>query len=189
MRISACTRAGSRRNCCRICPRKRLRTGVAPASGRWANAGGPGNPGVDSGLLAARLGGLSRPAPTSDANTAADGTPVTAELGGTVVRWLADDGAPVREGDPIVVLEAMKMEREALAPAPERFISPCRSASRRTTAPCSAQSTSGRICTRQSATEHSSRRIWAASRTGVNTHASHASPPRRPPTWDAGRKH
>ena len=45
MRISACTRAGSRRNCCRICPRKRLRTGVAPASGRWANAGGPGNPG------------------------------------------------------------------------------------------------------------------------------------------------
>lgn len=189
MRISACTRAGSRRSCCRICPRKRLRTGVAPASGRWANAGGPGNPGVDSGLLAALLGGLSRPAPTSDANTAADGTPVTAELGGTVVRWLADDGAPVREGDPIVVLEAMKMEREALAPAPERFISPCRSASRRTTAPCSAQSTSGRICTRQSATEHSSRRIWAASRTGVNTHASHASPPRRPPTWDAGRKH
>lgn len=189
MRISACTRAGSRRNCCRICPRKRLRTGVAPASGRWANAGGPGNPGVDSGLLAALLGGLSRPAPTSDANTAADGTPVTAELGGTVVRWLADDGAPVREGDPIVVLEAMKMEREALAPAPERFISPCRSASRRTTAPCSAQSTSGRICTRQSATEHSSRRIWAASRTGVNTHASHASPPRRTPTWDAGRKH
>ena len=87
-----------------------MRTGVAPASGRWANAGGPGNPGVDSGLLAARLGGLSRPAPTSDANTAADGTPVTAELGGTVVRWLADDGAPVREGDPIVVLEAMKME-------------------------------------------------------------------------------
>lgn len=94
-----------------------MRTGVAPASGRWANAGGPGNPGVDSGLLAALLGGLSRPAPTSDANTAADGTPVTAELGGTVVRWLADDGAPVREGDPIVVLEAMKMEREALAPA------------------------------------------------------------------------
>lgn len=94
-----------------------MRTGVAPASGRWANAGGPGNPGVDSGLLAALLGGLSRPAPASDANTAADGTPVTAELGGTVVRWLADDGAPVREGDPIVVLEAMKMEREALAPA------------------------------------------------------------------------
>ena len=63
-----------------------MRTGVAPASGRWANAGGPGNPGVDSGLLAARLGGLSRPAPTSDANTAADGTPVTAELGGTVFK-------------------------------------------------------------------------------------------------------
>ncbi len=167
MRISACTRAGLRRSCCRICPRKRLRTGVAPASGRWASvrvrplrwkswvevdgkrvtlglpasfasmmafgagmahAGGhvpaTGASGADSDLLAALLGGIARGGSSETApdgavqgGTVQGGTPVTAELGGTVVRWLADDGAPVREGDLIVVLEAMKMEREALAPA------------------------------------------------------------------------
>ena len=34
----------------------------------------------------------------------------------TVVRWLADDGAHVEENEPIVVLEAMKMETEITAP-------------------------------------------------------------------------
>lgn len=88
-----------------------------------ANAGGrapaTGASGADSDLLAALLGGLARSGSPETAPDGAvqDGTLVTAELGGTVVRWLADDGAPVREGDPIVVLEAMKMEREALAPA------------------------------------------------------------------------
>ena len=108
-----------------------------------AHAGGhvpaTGASGADSDLLAALLGGIARggsseTAPdgavqggavqggtvqggTVQGGTVQGGTPVTAELGGTVVRWLADDGAPVREGDLIVVLEAMKMEREALAPA------------------------------------------------------------------------
>lgn len=80
------------------------------------HAAAPGNPGRIQ-ACSPHCSAASRPAPASDANTAADGTPVTAELGGTVVRWLADDGAPVREGAPIVVLETMKMEREALAPA------------------------------------------------------------------------
>ncbi len=46
-----------------------------------------------------------------------NGTPLESTITGTVVRWLVDDGAQVNEGDPIVVLEAMKMETEIPAPA------------------------------------------------------------------------
>ncbi|MFD5278602.1 acetyl/propionyl/methylcrotonyl-CoA carboxylase subunit alpha [Pseudarthrobacter sp. NPDC058362] len=40
---------------------------------------------------------------------AADGA-VTAPMGGNLVKWLADDGAEVGAGQPVAVLEAMKME-------------------------------------------------------------------------------
>ncbi|WP_288541410.1 biotin carboxylase N-terminal domain-containing protein [uncultured Bifidobacterium sp.] len=43
------------------------------------------------------------------------GTPIESTITGTIVRWLADDGSRVNEGDPIVVLEAMKMETEISA--------------------------------------------------------------------------
>ena len=43
-------------------------------------------------------------------------TPIESTITGTVVRWLADDGAHVEENEPIVVLEAMKMETEITAP-------------------------------------------------------------------------
>ena len=50
--------------------------------------------------------------------TGADGDPhggtsngrVTAPMGGNLVKWLADDGADVAAGQPLAVLEAMKME-------------------------------------------------------------------------------
>ncbi len=45
------------------------------------------------------------------------GTSFESTITGTVARWLADDGARVNEGDPIVVLEAMKMETEIVASA------------------------------------------------------------------------
>jgi acetyl-CoA/propionyl-CoA carboxylase biotin carboxyl carrier protein len=35
---------------------------------------------------------------------------VLAPMGGTLITWLVDDGSTVAEGDPVVVLEAMKME-------------------------------------------------------------------------------
>lgn len=35
---------------------------------------------------------------------------------GTVVRWLVDDGATVAADEPVVVLEAMKMETQIPAP-------------------------------------------------------------------------
>ena len=48
---------------------------------------------------------------------AVQGVPVESTITGVVARWLADDGALVEEGQPIVVLEAMKMETEIAAPA------------------------------------------------------------------------
>lgn len=41
---------------------------------------------------------------------------IVSTITGTVVRWLADDGATVAAGDPVVVVEAMKMETEIDAP-------------------------------------------------------------------------
>ena len=78
------------------------------------------------GLPADLLAGLAG----SGGNTGALGTPstagggpagptpgtVSAPMGGTVVRWLADPGAQVDEGDGLVVLEAMKMEVTVPAP-------------------------------------------------------------------------
>ncbi|MHC6594930.1 acetyl/propionyl/methylcrotonyl-CoA carboxylase subunit alpha [Arthrobacter sp. C152] len=56
-------------------------------------------------------GGGAAPAPAAPA----DGTPaanghVTAPMGGNLVKWLADDGAELGAGQPVAVLEAMKME-------------------------------------------------------------------------------
>eukprot|EP00440_Ansanella_granifera_P019967 gb/GFBE01021697.1/.p1 GENE.gb/GFBE01021697.1/~~gb/GFBE01021697.1/.p1 ORF type:complete len:1330 (+),score=334.12 gb/GFBE01021697.1/:1-3990(+) len=42
---------------------------------------------------------------------------VCAELGSTVVQILVQEGAEVKEGDPLLVLSAMKLETEILAPA------------------------------------------------------------------------
>ena len=44
-------------------------------------------------------------------------TPVTAPMVGKIVRLVANVGDHVEEDDPIVVMEAMKMEIEIVAPA------------------------------------------------------------------------
>ncbi|GAB3850088.1 acetyl/propionyl/methylcrotonyl-CoA carboxylase subunit alpha [Nesterenkonia populi] len=41
---------------------------------------------------------------------------VTAPMAGTLVTWLAEDGADVEKGQPVAVLEAMKMEQNITAP-------------------------------------------------------------------------
>lgn len=45
------------------------------------------------------------------------GSPVTAPMPGKVLRVVVSVGAPVKNGDMVLVLEAMKMENEIFAPA------------------------------------------------------------------------
>ena len=45
----------------------------------------------------------------------ADPSGLPAPAPGTLVRWLVDDGAVVAEGDPVAVLDAMKMETTVTA--------------------------------------------------------------------------
>jgi acetyl-CoA/propionyl-CoA carboxylase biotin carboxyl carrier protein len=66
------------------------------------------------------LSGASAPAgvsAASDGGAAAAGDPgeLRADMAGTVVKWLVEPGAEVSAGDPVVVLEAMKMETQVSA--------------------------------------------------------------------------
>ncbi|MDB5875688.1 MAG: ATP-grasp protein [Ramlibacter sp.] len=54
-------------------------------------------------------GGASSP------SGAADPAELRADMAGTVVKWLVEPGAEVAAGDPVVVLEAMKMETQVSA--------------------------------------------------------------------------
>ncbi|MDN3444275.1 biotin carboxylase N-terminal domain-containing protein [Microbacterium sp. APC 3901] len=70
--------------------------------------------GLPVGLLAG-LGGLGGPADAGSAPAASDPTELRSPAPGTLVRWLADDGTHVEEGDPVAVLDAMKMETTVAA--------------------------------------------------------------------------
>lgn len=55
-------------------------------------------------------GGAAAGVPSQAGGTAeADGR-ITAPMGGNLVKWVADDGTPIGVGEPVAVLEAMKME-------------------------------------------------------------------------------
>ena len=85
-----------------------------------ADAAGSPLPNSMSGIAAllAASGSIAGTGATTGANAAVtNGNAVAATISGTVVRWLVDDGAQVRQGDPVVVLEAMKMETEVPSPA------------------------------------------------------------------------
>ena len=69
----------------------------------WASSGGALPAGVS--LDAASDGGAA----------AADPGELRAGMAGTVVKWLVEPGAEVSAGDPVVVLEAMKMETQVAA--------------------------------------------------------------------------
>ncbi|WP_292787916.1 MULTISPECIES: acetyl/propionyl/methylcrotonyl-CoA carboxylase subunit alpha [unclassified Microbacterium] len=63
------------------------------------------------GLPAELLSGIGRSAGEVAAPVpSADPSELRAPAPGTLVRWLVDDGAVVAEGDPVAVLDAMKME-------------------------------------------------------------------------------
>ena len=67
------------------------------------------------GLPIALLAGLGGLAVSGPAPSAPDPTELRSPAPGTLVRWLADDGAHVVEGDPVAVLDAMKMETTVAA--------------------------------------------------------------------------
>ncbi|MET4095365.1 biotin carboxylase N-terminal domain-containing protein [Arthrobacter sp. UYCu712] len=70
----------------------------------WARSGGP----LPAGLS---LDGAS----DGGAAGAADPGELRADMAGTVVKWLVEPGTVVSAGDPVVVLEAMKMETQISA--------------------------------------------------------------------------
>ena len=69
--------------------------------------------GLPVGLLSG-LGGTAGAGASAGAS-ASDATELRAPAPGTLVRWLADDGTQVEEGDPVAVLDAMKMETTVAA--------------------------------------------------------------------------
>lgn len=73
--------------------------------------------------LARQMGGVSFGGGAAGAEEAADdgAAEVTASLSGSLVRWVAEDGAAVEEGEQLAVLEAMKTEMPLEAPAAGTF--------------------------------------------------------------------
>lgn len=57
------------------------------------------------------------PEPTPAAPTNSGGTEVTAPMPGTILKVNVTPGQSVSQGDTLVVLEAMKMENEVVAPS------------------------------------------------------------------------
>ncbi len=68
---------------------------------------------AEGGDLSALAAAPPGPAPQVAASA---GLPVPAPLAGTIVRLLVQPGSAVGEGDPLLILEAMKMETEVRAP-------------------------------------------------------------------------
>jgi acetyl-CoA/propionyl-CoA carboxylase biotin carboxyl carrier protein len=86
----------------------------AEAFGAVAGLGGVGG----AGGLGDAAAGAAAPgtAPPGTADTGGR-TAVVAPVAGTLVRWLADDGATVEDGQPLAVVEAMKMQTQLVAEA------------------------------------------------------------------------
>jgi acetyl-CoA/propionyl-CoA carboxylase biotin carboxyl carrier protein len=94
--------------------------------GRRVELGLPAQLGAQLNALAASAGGRGD-APDSTASHGCDGQAsndaqnaqsddaIVSPLAGTVVRWLVEDGASVDEDEPVVVIEAMKMETQVAA--------------------------------------------------------------------------
>ena len=56
------------------------------------------------------------PAPQAQANTNGAGGQVTAQMPGTIIEIRVAQGDAVKQGEPLVILEAMKMANEVVAP-------------------------------------------------------------------------
>ncbi|MBO3129079.1 biotin/lipoyl-containing protein [Dermatophilus congolensis] len=69
-------------------------------------------------LGAIQVGGFGGGIPATSAvkAPASSASALTANIAGTVVKVLVEDGAEVKSGDTLLILEAMKMETEVTAP-------------------------------------------------------------------------
>jgi oxaloacetate decarboxylase alpha subunit len=74
-----------------------------------------------AGTVAVAPGG---PAPAASSAGTRSGQAVPAPVAGTVLRYAVDEGAQVKSGDTILIMESMKMELEikAVAPGPVHFL-------------------------------------------------------------------
>ncbi len=72
--------------------------------------------GGEAAPAAAPKAAVGAPAPKKAAAPVGNGTPVKAPMPGTVLDIKVANGANVKAGDTLVVLEAMKMENEIKAP-------------------------------------------------------------------------
>jgi oxaloacetate decarboxylase alpha subunit len=77
-----------------------------------------------AGTVAIAPGGAA--APAAGGAPSGSGTVIAAPVAGTVLRYAADEGAAVKSGDTIVIMESMKMELEikATAAGPVHFLVP-----------------------------------------------------------------
>ncbi|TLM87184.1 biotin carboxylase N-terminal domain-containing protein [Pseudarthrobacter sp. NamE5] len=66
-------------------------------------------------------GGSAAVGPSSAGEQADSNGEVTAPMGGNLVKWVADDGAGIGVGEPVAVLEAMKMETVVVASSAGTF--------------------------------------------------------------------
>jgi biotin carboxyl carrier protein len=58
----------------------------------------------------------AKPAPAKPAQTPVNGTKLTAPMPGMIKGYKVSEGATVKEGDVVLVLEAMKMDNDITAP-------------------------------------------------------------------------
>jgi len=90
---------------------KRLAVGLpAELLDGWARSGRSLSGGLPAGVSLEGPAGAA-----SDAGTPSDPAELRAHMAGTVVKWLVEPGAGVAAGEPVVVLEAMKMETQVVA--------------------------------------------------------------------------
>ncbi|WP_228281512.1 acetyl/propionyl/methylcrotonyl-CoA carboxylase subunit alpha [Rubrobacter marinus] len=85
-----------------------------PVEGGFAR--GEGSAWVSLGGVSYRFGGLEPPSAEGDAAGEAGGASLVAPMPGTVVKVMVGEGDEVEEGQPLLVLEAMKMEQTVSAP-------------------------------------------------------------------------
>jgi oxaloacetate decarboxylase alpha subunit len=73
---------------------------------------------IDEGGDVSNVSPVSAPSTTPEAATQSNGEPITAPLAGTIWKVEVSQGQQVKEGDVLVILEAMKMETQIVASKP-----------------------------------------------------------------------